>query len=89
MLDIQKEKGDSKSTTGYTKFVGDNLVTRSKKQDVPQSSNKTKYQGMTHPTWKLLCLKNLLKTLLSLISSQRALCSCIGILNHSSTLFKI
>jgi len=43
-------KGDRKSTTGYCTFVGGNLVTWSKKQDVSKFSAEAEYRTMAHTT---------------------------------------
>jgi len=47
---------DRRSTTGYCKFLGGNLVTwRSKKQNVvARSSAEAKFRVMAQGVWKLL-----------------------------------
>jgi len=54
------DKGDRKSTTGYCTFVGENLVTWSKRQDVSRSNAETEYRAMVHTTCEMMWLKNLL-----------------------------
>ena len=55
------DKGDRKFTAGYCTFVGGNLVTWSKKQDiVSRSSIEAKYRVMTHTTCEMMWLENLL-----------------------------
>jgi len=55
------DKGDRKSTTRYSIFIGENLVTwRSKKQDISRFSIEAGYRGMTHTTCQMMKLMNLL-----------------------------
>jgi len=54
------DKGDRKSIIDYCTFVGENLVTWSKKQDVSRSSAEAEYRAMTHTTCEMMWLKNLL-----------------------------
>lgn len=54
------DRGDRKSTTSYFAFIGDNLVTWSKKQDiVSRSSAEIKYRAMAHTTYELLWFSEL------------------------------
>jgi len=79
------DKGDRKSITSYCTIVGGNLVTwRRKKQDVvSRSSAEAEYRAMTHTTYEMMWLKNLLLEFDFVILAQCLCCVIISLLSIS------